>query len=233
MYIPQLVCFCSGSGKFIPVPNNQSNHSAPLLGGHGVDHMSGEPMNLSTSGSSMVMSPVTPPTEDEEEKTLHIDTGSPIAPPPAPRLVVNVSPKTQTENAIKPQAVVNPMASDTSPVSSGSNQNGVVAGGEVAASVSGSTGPTATAIPASARLQSVLTSQLSTGTPPPAIATLPVSGQPTPASIAASIKLEPNNLSHLTSISIEQVAKGNIKPLSAKRLSACVCLHLTATTVSV
>ena len=32
--------------------------------------------NASSSGSSMVMSPVTPPTEDEDEKTLHIDTGT-------------------------------------------------------------------------------------------------------------------------------------------------------------
>jgi len=53
------------------------------------------------SGSSIVMSPVTPPTPDED-KTLVIDE------PPEP----------QTEPKLKPQAVVQPMNSDTSPLSS-------------------------------------------------------------------------------------------------------------------
>ena len=58
----------------------------------------------------MAMSPVTPPTEDDE-KTLHIDTGSP---PPQIEPETPIEPETNQ----KPQAVVPPMNSDTSPLSS-------------------------------------------------------------------------------------------------------------------
>ena len=58
----------------------------------------------------MAMSPVTPPTEDDE-KTLHIVTGSP------PPVVADV-PEVSHEINQKPQAVVPPMNSDTSPLSS-------------------------------------------------------------------------------------------------------------------
>lgn len=64
------------------------------------------------------MSPVTPPTEDDE-KSLRIDTGS----PPTPQKIADVPEECQP----KPQAVVPPMHSETSPVSNDDNR-GLVPG---------------------------------------------------------------------------------------------------------
>ena len=116
------------------------NDSSTSLGEVAQLDITNEP--ISSSNSSMELSPVTPPTDpDDDEKQLQgsfqkirktssniktkkiffnrtqIVTGSPPQPPPLADQ--NLSPK----EPIKPQAIVNPMASDTSPVSSGSNAN--------------------------------------------------------------------------------------------------------------
>ena len=78
------------------------------------------------------MSPVTPPTEDDE-KSLRIDTGSPPTPQKIPGQ--RISSKDPSKDYLdvteecqpKPQAVVPPMHSETSPVSNDDNR-GLVSG---------------------------------------------------------------------------------------------------------
>ena len=82
--------------------------------------------------SSIAMSPVTPPTEDDE-KSLRIDTGSPPTPQKIPGQ--RISSKDPSKDYLdvteecqpKPQAVVPPMHSETSPVSNDDNR-GLVPG---------------------------------------------------------------------------------------------------------
>lgn len=149
----------NSSGKFISL--DKSGTSGSDLAGRTMPDETG--MSDSSGSSNMVMSPVTPPTEEEDEKPLLIDTGSPqTAPPPVhapPTQQPGLSPKDAKappppprDVATYPIAVVNPMASDTSPVSSGSNPQNA--------------GNIPTEIPPQSRMQSVLTSQLSQSVPP-------------------------------------------------------------------
>jgi hypothetical protein len=57
--------------------------------------------SFGSSSSSMAISPVTPPTEDDE-KTLQIDTGSPVQmDPPVVPVLNNVSPKQESKPQVK------------------------------------------------------------------------------------------------------------------------------------
>ena len=83
------------------------------------------------------MSPVTPPTEDDE-KSLRIDTGSPPTPQKIPgkpdrawfQVTIEYFLDVPEECQPKPQAVVPPMHSETSPVSNDDNR-GLVPGSEL------------------------------------------------------------------------------------------------------
>ena len=181
---------CS-SGKFISL--EKSGTSGSDLAGRTIPDEA--EMSDSSGSSNMVMSPVTPPTEEEDEKPLLIDTGSPtVAPPPV------LAPPTQSPKDAKappppprdvatyPIAVVNPMASDTSPVSSGSNPQ--------------NSGNIPSEIPPQNRMQSVLTSQLSQPVPP--IPPTQQRQEVAPNSQTASGQSRP----FADSFSIEGIAKG-------------------------
>jgi len=86
---------------------NKSNPTNPLQ--RALNAFKEAPHSPRSSSSSMVMSPVTPPTEDEGSGNLKIDSGS----------ITDVSPKPMSESGInKPQAVVPPQKPEVQPMQS-------------------------------------------------------------------------------------------------------------------